>query len=47
MIQCAYRNKEHFAFAECKLNLLDTLNEWHYDTLSKTLYVYGDPTGKR
>ena len=28
-------------------NLLDVQNEWFYDVVSKKLYVYGDPTGKK
>ena len=35
-----YRDKHHNFYLEGKLELLDQANEWFYDTISKTLYLY-------
>jgi len=35
-----YRDKHHNFYLEGKLELLDHANEWFYDTISKTLYLF-------
>ncbi|MBL7214660.1 MAG: DNRLRE domain-containing protein [Phycisphaerae bacterium] len=45
-----YRDKHHYYYMECKLNLLDTEKEWFYDTNDNTLYLWtpggGLPSGQ-
>lgn len=43
----SYRSKHHFYFLEGKVDFLDTQNEWFYDSATKKLSVWGNPTGKK
>ena len=41
-----YLDKHHYYYLEGKIDLLNTQNEWFYNTTTKKLSVWGDPTGK-
>ena len=39
-ISTGFKDKEHYYFAEGKLELLDAENEWFFDTVTKELYAW-------
>lgn len=44
-ITTGFKDKEHYYYAETKLELLDTENEWFYDVSTKTLYLWAPGGG--
>ena len=43
----SYLSKHHYYFLEGKIDFLDTQNEWFYDSSTKKLSVWGNPSGKK